>query len=490
MEQARLKRIDRSQSYWGQVDIENLIGPEHVARAIWELSGTLDLGAFLHDNKSVEGRAGAERTDPRLLVSVWVYGLTRGIGAARELARRMSEEAGLRWLSGDEEVNYHTLSDFRVAHGAALDQVLSQVLAALSQAGLVKLEQLTVDGTKIQAQASGASFRREPTLRERLAQAEAVVEQLQQEACDEPARTKRQAAQQRAARERQARLQQALEEVQTIGRSKPASQREPARASASEPEARVMKQGDGGFAPAYNVQSVTDAAHKIVVSVEVTAQANDQHQLLPALQRIEPLQPAAQVIVDGGYLTEHNIAEAVKTGVELIGPAQQREAKRAHNQQQSLARAGIQAEFGPQAFRVLENGAALECPAGRRLKLLSKAAGHDQYRADAKDCARCSHRAQCCPHSGQRSVKIKRPSPVVESFHQRMQQDSCRQLYKLRGAVAEFPHAWWKEKFRLRKFHVRGLKKVRMEMKWAALTYNIQQWIRLLWRPALRAGVA
>ena len=182
MEQARLKRIDRSQSYWGQVEIEALIGAEHVARAIWELSGTLDLGAFLEHNKSVEGRGGAERTDPRLLVSVWVYGFTLGIGAARELARRLEQEPGLRWLSGDEAINYHTLSDFRVAHGEALDRLFSQVLAALSQAGLVKLEQLTVDGTKIQAQASGSSFRREPSLRERLEQAEAVVEQLSKEA--------------------------------------------------------------------------------------------------------------------------------------------------------------------------------------------------------------------------------------------------------------------------------------------------------------------
>lgn len=124
------------------------------------------------------------------------------------------------------------------------------------------------------------------------------------------------------------------------------------------------------------------------------------------------------------------------------------------------------------------------------MKLLSKVAGHNQYRAEAKDCAQCRQRAQCCPHSGQRSVKLKRPSAVVESFHQRMQDPSFRQLYKLRGAVAEFPHAWWKETFRLRKFHVRGLKKVRMEMKWAALTYHLQQWIRLLWRPALLAAAA
>ena len=140
MAEARLKRIDRSQSYWSRVDVETLIGADHAARAIWELSGTLDLSGFLVDNKSVEGRAGAERTDPRLLISVWVYGLTLGIGSARDLERRLEQEPGLRWLCGDETVNHHTLSDFRVAHAAAVEKIFSQVLAALSQSGMVRLE--------------------------------------------------------------------------------------------------------------------------------------------------------------------------------------------------------------------------------------------------------------------------------------------------------------------------------------------------------------
>jgi transposase len=484
MGEARLKRIERSQSYWGQVDIDGLIDGDHRARAIWEWSGTLDVEGFLEHNKSVEGRAGAERTDPRLLISVWVYGLTLGIGSGRELERQMSQEAGLRWLCGDEAVNYHTLSDFRVEHEAALDQLFSQMLAGLSEAGLVKLEQLTVDGTKIQAQASGASFRREGRLRERLEQAEAVVQQLKEAGGQERVRSQQQAAQQRAAVERQRRLKQALEELEKIRKDKPAAQHEQARASASEPEARIMKNGQGGFAPAYNVQSVTDAAHKIVVNVEVTAEASDQSQLMPALGRVKPGLPAAvQVLVDGGYLTAQSITQAAQAGIELMGPAQQRQARQERNQRQSLQQAGIAAEYGPQAFRILEQGEALQCPAGRRLARICRAAHYDQYRAEEKDCRFCSHRARCCPHSGQRSVKIKRPNPVVESFHQRMQQAEYAQLYKRRGEVAEFPHAWWKEKFRLRKFHVRGLRKVRMEMKWAALAYNLQQWIRLIWRP-------
>ena len=254
-----------------------------------------------------------------------------------------------------------------------------------------------------------------------------------------------------------------------------------------------MKNGQGGFAPSYNVQSVVDAAHTVVLDVEVTQAASDKQQLKPALERIQAQLSATakpRVIVDGGYLSEDSIAAADQRGVSLIGPVLEREATRQRSKQQSLEQAGIAAEFGPQAFRILEQGAALECPAGQRLARTSQARNHDQYRAAAKDCAACSHRASCCPRSGRRSVKIKRANPVVEAFHQRMQQQECTAIYKRRGEIAEFPHAWWKDKFRLRKFHVRGLAKVRLEMKWAALAYNIQQWIRLVWRPQVVLSVA
>jgi len=428
MAKARLRRIDRNQSYWGQIEVENLIARDHVARAIWDLTGTLERSKF---NKSVESRAGADRIDPRLLISVWVcMGLTLGIGTARELERRLAQDPGLRWLCGDEPVNHHTLSDFRVEHGAALDDLFSQVLAALSQAGMVKLEQLTVDGTKIQAQASSASFRREATLRERLEQAQQVVQQLSREGQAE--RSQREAAQQRAARERHTRLEQALKELEQIRSGKAAREREQARVSLSEPEARVMKNGQGGFGPAYNVQSVVEAEHKIVVNVEVTQAASDQQQLAAALERVGPVAAHTRVIVDGGYLSQSSIVEAQQRGVELIGPALDREASRQRNRKQALAKAGIAAEFGPQAFRILEQGSALECPAGKTF-----------------DAAAQGPRLRPLWRQRRRLREVCASGAMLS--HQRTAQgeDQARQcgggvvsaLYKRRGEVAEFPHA-------------------------------------------------
>jgi hypothetical protein len=78
----------------------------------------------------------------------------------------------------------------------------------------------------------------------------------------------------------------------------------------------------------------------------------------------------------------------------------------------------------------------------------------------------------------------------VLSHEEKMASESVREIYQQRPQIAEFPHAWIKEKFGLRQFRLRGLMKVRIEALWACLTYNICQWIRLCWRPkqAMRVG--
>jgi transposase len=111
---------------WHAVDVERLIEEDHPARAIWELVGRLDLASFLAPIGSVQGQAGRPSFDPRLLVSLWLYAYSRGIGSAREIARRCEYEPPFQWLTGLDVVNYHTLSDFRIEHREGLDELFSQ----------------------------------------------------------------------------------------------------------------------------------------------------------------------------------------------------------------------------------------------------------------------------------------------------------------------------------------------------------------------------
>ena len=176
--QPRVKPVDRSQLTWQMLDVERLIEPDHAARAIWELVGRLKLDGFYAPIEAVEGSAGRTPWDPRLLVSLWIYAYSRGISSAREIARRCTYEPAFQWLCGLGEINHHTLSDFRVDHDASLRELFVQVLGVLSGEGLVSLERVMHDGTRIKAFAGADSFRREERLKEHLEAARKQVEAM------------------------------------------------------------------------------------------------------------------------------------------------------------------------------------------------------------------------------------------------------------------------------------------------------------------------
>src|ERR1700722_8734444 len=162
--QPLIRYVNRQQMSWRAVDVERLIGEDHPARAIWALVGRLDLGAFYRTIESSTEEGGRPAFDPWVLISLWVYAYSRGIGSAREVARRCELDPAFQWLTRTEEVNYHTLADFRMERQAELDELFAQVLAALSKEGLITLETVMQDGTKIKALASTRSYQREGTI--------------------------------------------------------------------------------------------------------------------------------------------------------------------------------------------------------------------------------------------------------------------------------------------------------------------------------------
>jgi transposase len=482
----RVKGVDRTQLSWQMLDVERLIEADHAARAIWELVGRLKLDGFYEGIEAVEGSAGRTAWDPRLLVSLWIYAYSRGISSAREIARRCTYEPAFQWLCGLGEINHHTLSDFRVAHDASLRELFVQVLGVMSSEGLVSLERVMHDGTKIKACAGADSFRREERLKEHLEAARKQVEAMGDPREEEP--TRKRAARERALRERQQRLEQALEEVQKVRESK-RQDKEQARASQSDPQSRIMKQSDGGYAPSYNVQLSTEASQRIIVSAAVSQSPTDTHQLIGAVAQIEQNLGAkpTQVVVDAGFTSRENILTMAEQGVDLIGSLGGANVSSASQQRQR----GVSEKFDLDKFSYDAEQNIYRCPAGQSLKHKGREFAPGvvvhKYTAKIETCAACEFRSECCPgnHYHGRSVIRAERSPILVQFAEKMQTEAAKAIYRQRGAVAEFPNAWIKDKLGLKQFRLRGLIKVRLEVLWAALTYNIQQWIRLSWRTKL-----
>jgi transposase len=318
----RVRLVNRDQFVMRNLDVEQLIAEDHAARAIWELVGRLELSSFYEKVKAVEGRAGQPPFDPRLMISVWVYGLSRGISSAGELSEWCDWEPGLQWLCGLESVNYHSLSTFRAAHGEALKKLFIEVLGVLSAEGLVSLERVTVDGTRIRAHCSNEGFRQGQRLQEHLNQAAAHVEALEQEP-EETISRRQQAARERSRRERQERVAAAREFLEQLRQERGEDKAAQVQVSVSEVEARIMKQPGGGFGPSYNLQLATDDKAKIIVAAMVSDSGTDVHLLADVIDEVKGTcgELPDKVLVDGGYVSADNLDQTQQRSVELIGPA-------------------------------------------------------------------------------------------------------------------------------------------------------------------------
>ena len=472
----KLKSIDRRQTVLAQIYVEELIPAEHKARAIWDLVGRMDLNRFAETLRTTAGCAGRPAWDPQLMVSLWVYAYSEGISSAREIERLMEWEPGMQWLGGLQTVNHHSLSDFRIEHRAALDELFAQLLALLAQAGLVDLQQVMHDGTKIRAVTGADTFRREKTIRERLEEARQAVAQFG----DSRAEARQSAARERAARERKQRMEAALEELTALQAEKKEEEKAAVRVSVTEPEARIMKHGDGAMAASYNAQITTEASHKIIVGAHLSQCSSDAQSLKPALEEVEKNlgEKPAQVVVDGGFTNRDNIVDCAAQKIDLVGSL----ARPEERSEAAMKSQGIDPAFAPHHFCILEAGQQLQCLAGCTLPYVrqSRKRGnvYQQYQARGEDCLACRYRPQCCPKTAEKgrtvSIRVEEQADVA-AFREKMDLPENRAIYRRRGEVAEFPNAWIKDKLGVRKFRVRGLVKAGSELLWACLTYNIQQ---------------
>ena len=139
IDQARVKRPERSQMEWRPIALDQLLPADHRARVVWRFVDSLDLGPLYAKIRAVEGGPGRDTTDPKILMALWMFATIEGISSARQLDRLCERDLACMWICGGVGVNYHMLSDFRTDHGDFLDQLLTDTVTTLMHQGLVTL---------------------------------------------------------------------------------------------------------------------------------------------------------------------------------------------------------------------------------------------------------------------------------------------------------------------------------------------------------------
>ena len=428
----RLRRPERRQMAMVVQCPDDLVSATHPVRRVAQVVEHLDVSGFCTPIKAREGVPGRDATDPKLLISLWLYACVRGIGSAHELARQCQENVAFQWRCGGVSVNHRLLSDFRTDHGEALDQLLTQVVASLVDKGVVKVSRISQDGLRVRVGAGASSFRRQERLEQLLAEAKRHVEELHQQV-DSPASpaaalTARQAAaRKRAARERQERVEQAIAQLPELKRRQEEAARQAGqgkrgqkirekepRVSTTDAEARVMKMPNGGFNPAANVQLAEDAESRAIVGVDVSPEGSDAAGLsAPMREQVEKRtgRKVQEHLADGGYLRKEDLKEAHEQGVALFVP--------------------------PKPARKPEKR------------------GHELD-----------------PQPGD--------SEAVQAWKQRMRSEEGKQIYKQRAATSETVNAELRTYRGLGRILVRGLAKARCVALWCAIAYNVMHFAPVL----------
>jgi transposase len=339
----------------------------HLARFIVDVVSALDLGAISTSYQDKDGRGQAAYA-PEMMVRLLLYGYARGVYSSRKIQTRTFEDIAFRYLSGDQHPDHATIAEFRKRHLEALSGLFMQALRLCSEAGLVKLGHVSIDGTKIKANASKhkamsyarmnetearlkqeidallaaaekidteedaqygkdrhgdelpAELQRRESRLQKLGEAKAALEQ----------EAKEEAAQQRA--EQEQKLAEREAEEQRTGKKKGGRKAEPcdpekatpdntAQRNFTDPESRIMPDGanKGSFVQGYNAQIAVDSASQVIVAAEVTQETNDKKQLLPMIALIAANleQKPEKVSADTGYFSEANVTDASVKDVDL-----------------------------------------------------------------------------------------------------------------------------------------------------------------------------
>jgi transposase len=317
--EARVVRPDRQQLYWDLIDLEALLAADHRARMVWAFVESLDLAAFYDAIKAREGAPGRPPADPAVVLALWLYATLEGVGSARELERLCERDVAYRWLCGGVAVNYHGLADFRVDHGDLLDRLLSESVAAMLAEGLIDLDEVIIDGTKVKASAGKDSFARENRLvraerlaRERVAQLKAEID------ADPGASARRkQAAAERAARDiavRAGKAREALERLKAEKQqrakthAKAEAEKGELRVSLTDPQARFMRFADGSIKAGYNIPVAANGSG-VVLTVTATDRRNDAGLAVPMIEDIARRYGCApkRVLLDTNFATADDI---------------------------------------------------------------------------------------------------------------------------------------------------------------------------------------
>jgi len=344
--------VDRQTSYLFPPSVEDWLPENHLARFIVEVIDRLDLTEL---TRQYAGRGSAAH-HPAVLLGLLIYGYTTGVPSSRKIERASYDSVAFRYIAANTHPDHDTLASFRRRCGAQFEQLFVQVLLLAREMGMLKLGKISVDGSKIKANASkhsalswGHLKKIEQQLQQEVQQLMALAESEDRQkvpdgmdvpqeiarrqerltALDEAKRKLASRAQEREAQERaEYAAKMAKRQAKRATGKKPTGKdpepptgggpRDGDQVNLTDEQSRIMKVGSG-FDQCYNAQAAVDIGSMLIVGSFVTQAGNDSQQVKPMLEVLarqrEQLGEASHFVADTGYFSAANVQACEQAGL-------------------------------------------------------------------------------------------------------------------------------------------------------------------------------
>ena len=324
----KTKNPIRNQVEFQISSLDSLVPTNHKVRNVWEFVASMDCKPCFQNLKSFKGSDGRSSTSPLVLLALWIYSIMDGNLSARKLETLCKEHIAYKWIAGGVPINRTTLSEFRTLNPLIFEDLLTNTIAVMLQVGLINDTDFAQDGTKIKANAGYNSYRKEKTLELTKQNIKTYIAELKADYENSYDKSK-QNRKLRIAKERLERVEDALKILESEkevriengnNNGSPPSQEDldAMRASKTDPRARKMKMGDGGYRLAYNIQLATGMTSRVIFGVDVVTtldQGTSPYMMARVHNRLKTLGmvPPKSWIADAAYSAKHDVEMSEKT---------------------------------------------------------------------------------------------------------------------------------------------------------------------------------
>lgn len=495
--------------------LDDAVSIDHNVRLLDDILGRINWSPWEAD---YHGRLGQPPIPPRVLASAILYGLLTRIRTSRRLEEALTVRLDFMWLVEGRTIDHTTLSEFRRRHADQLKKLFVQIGLVARELGLLTLQQLAYDGTRLRANNRRSGTRTPEALREMQEELKKKFVELEALAAQEDSRDDETFGTAGAHKlpEELADVQRRLAQVDAalaeLNRVATEGETIPSRVPLTDPQSRMTPNKEGGFAPNYTPLATVDVASGLIVATDVIAMTNEEHYLVPQIKAVQEdfqlAAPPPEMLGDGAMCSGANLAALKELGTVLYSPIAVPDpatnpALRPDPTQpvppdawDQLPITTVKNRFGEkqlqlkkEAFVYDEERDCYWCPRGEKLSFAQKTsestkggrAKRSRYKAEEAVCAACPLRDRCLQKGAvQRQVSRDQHETVREQHVRRMATSEAQEKYKKRREVAEMPFAVIKHHFGARRFLLRGLDQVRIEWRWLTTAFNLHKLISLL----------